>query len=222
MNIIDFLLIGIIALCVLNGSKQGLVRMVFSLGKGLMSLFLAYLLMPIIADILKTTPVYTIIYDLFYNAMGQQVNTMQADLLSSISLPTAQVGFLEQLIASGSQAVSVPLDTQISMVSLYLTDLAINCLALIIASVVLGIVIEIVGNALNIVAHIPGLNLLNRLGGMVIGFFAGVLIAFLVFNIGGVLLALNPSLSPIIHLLNNSAASGILGTTSLMKLVLPK
>ena len=157
-DIILFVLIGIFAY---QGWRGGLIKMGFRLLSFIASIILAWLFYPILANFLKSTAVYGSILNKvsLTNAAGQ----------TQTAAPNALRDILDKNTAEFSQ-----------LVSQYLAGLVLNIIAFILLLIIIKLLILVLSKVLNLFASLPVIGFFNHAAGLVLGFFEGALIAFVI------------------------------------------
>lgn len=196
MNVIDFAIIGVIALCVLFGFYRGFIQSLLNLGGCLLSFAGAFWLFPKLADavsanteIVRLISSYTdsgsVLGDL--DLSSRAVTTLSA---SNIDAIVAKAGLPEPigrlLQANLTEKVFTPLGNLATTVGDYVNQtilsVSINVLCFILCFVACFIVVTILINLLKSVFHFPVLKQLDGLAGGVFGFVIGCVLCFVVFT----------------------------------------
>ena len=195
MNLIDYIIIGIVGVSVLFGFYRGFVSSVLNAGGGLLAFGLSFVLYPRLAElvqgneeIVRTLLHYTDASSRLGDLNLAITNVMQlgqqgiADVLSKVSLPAP----LDALLASNLQN-QVYAASGISTVSDYVSQTVvqagINILCFLASFIVLYILISILVNAIKAVFRLPILKQLDWLAGGVFGFLRGLLICLACFTL---------------------------------------
>ena len=176
MNVLDIIIIAIIALCVLAGYYKGLIRTIYRIVSFVIAAFVAFRLSPYVARLLRQTEVFPTlqagishfmnIETLFANALGPQA---QEGIINSLPIPAV----LQTLLLSHNTPDMFEI-LQVSTIEEYvagfLANMLITGLAVLLVFVLAMIALAIIGSALNIVSNLPVINLVNSLGGAIFGF----------------------------------------------------
>lgn len=197
MNVIDVMVIAVIALCVLLGMYRGFIQSVLNLGGSLLSVVGSFWLFPKIADVLSANTdltrlisTYTdsgsLLGDLDLSSMA--VNALSADNISAIvsraDLPTPIDTLLSHHL---QQQVFSPLGDLATTVGDYvnqtLLSVSINVLCFVLCFALCFIVSTILINLLRAVFRFPVLKHLDWLVGGAFGFLLGVVICFVAFTV---------------------------------------
>ncbi|MBQ8653346.1 MAG: CvpA family protein [Clostridia bacterium] len=204
MNIVDYVVIGIVALSVLFGFYRGFVSSVLNMGGGLVSFGLSFLLYPKLADIIRgdTELVRTLLH---YTDASSRIGDLElaitnvatmtregiADLVSKVTLPPPFDALLqlnlETQAFSGSGVTTVA-----DYVSQTILNASINILCFVVCFAALYIVISILINAIKAIFRFPVLKQLDWLAGGVFGFLRGILLCYAAFAIVPLILTMVP------------------------------
>lgn len=204
MNIVDYVVIGVMALSVLFGFYRGFVSSVLNMGGCLISFGLSFLVYPKLADVIRgdTELVRTLLH---YTDASSRIGDLEtaitnvatmtregiADLVSSLTLP-APFDQLLQLNMETQAFASSGVTTVSEYVSQTILNASINILCFLVCFVVLFIVISLVQGAIKAIFRFPVLKQLDWLAGGVFGFLRGVLICYAAFTIVPLVLTVVP------------------------------
>lgn len=196
MNVIDFCIILLIALCVLFGFYRGFLQSLLNLGGSLLSLVGAFWLFPKLADALSSnTEIVRLISS--YTDSGSILGDLD---LSSRAVDTLSASNIEAIVAKAnlpdpmgkllqanlSEKVFSPLGSLATTVGDYVNQtilsVSINVLCFIVCFLVCFIVITILVNLLRTVFRFPVLKQLDWLAGGAFGFVIGCVLCFIVFT----------------------------------------
>lgn len=196
MNIIDFIIIGIVALCVLFGFYRGFIQSVLNLGGGLLSLAGSFLIFPKIADAVSgNTDITRIIssytdsssllgnLDLSSQAVSSLTDSRIAEIVQKANLPAPVDTLLSHNL---SQQVFSPLGNLATNVGDYVNQtilsVSINVLSFLVCFAACFVVSAILINMLRAVFRFPMLKQLDWLAGGLFGFGLGVALCFVIFT----------------------------------------
>lgn len=204
MNIVDYVVIGVMALSVLFGFYRGFVSSVLNMGGCLISFGLSFLVYPKLADVIRgdTELVRTLLH---YTDASSRIGDLEtaitnvatmtregiADLVSSLTLP-APFDQLLQLNMETQAFASSGVTTVSEYVSQTILNASINILCFLVCFVVLFIVISLVQGAIKAIFRFPVLKQLDWLAGGIFGFLRGVLICYAAFTIVPLVLTVVP------------------------------
>ena len=204
MNGLEIAVIIGLLLFVAYGLHAGLVRMLAALLSLVLSVILISASLPYMTAFLREhTPLYETLKDRcsgmvtqvidsgLSSLYGQEAETLSIDTLSLNETEQIQViqslklpEFIKEQILDGntkegyrSRGVSTFLD----YLTAWLASLILNILAFVITVLLVTILIRILIALLRILAEVPGISLLNRLGGGIIGLVQGLCVLWLFF-----------------------------------------
>ncbi|MEA5015656.1 MAG: CvpA family protein [Candidatus Limiplasma sp.] len=196
MNIIDFIVIGIVALCVLFGFYRGFIQSVLNLGGCLLSFVGSFLIFPKIADAISgNTDITRMIssytdsssllgsLDLSSQAVSSLTDSRIAEIVQTANLPTPVDTLLSHNL---SQQVFSPLGNLATNVGDYVNQtilsVSINVLSFLVCFVGCFVVLTILTNLLRAVFRFPVLKQLDWLAGGLFGFMLGMALCFVAFT----------------------------------------
>ena len=175
INILDIIILGIIALCVLAGYYKGLIRTVYRLISFVIAMFIAFQISPYVARFLRQTQIFPSLQvaisrfmnfeALFATVAGPQA---QANVIDSLPLPAALQALLHSYNTPDMFEI-LQVSTIEDYVTGFLANMVITGLAILLVFVVAMIAFTIVGGAIDIVSKLPVINLINRIGGALFG-----------------------------------------------------
>lgn len=196
MNVIDYGIIGLIALCALLGFYRGFVQSLLNLGGCLLSFLGAFWIFPTMADALSSnteivrlissyTDSGSILGDL--NLSSRAVSTLSQSNIAAIveraNLPDPLGRLLE---ANLTEKVFSPLGNLATTVGDYINQtilsVSINVLCFILCFVLCFLVITILTNLIRTVFRFPVLKQLDWLAGGVFGFVIGCVLCYVAFT----------------------------------------
>ena len=197
MNIIDIIVIAIIALCVLLGMYRGFIQSVLNLGSGLISVAGSFWLFPKLSDVLSANTgltrmisTYTdsgsLLGDLDLSSMAVRARSAEniSAIVSRANLPTP----IDTLLTHNLQKqVFSPLGDLATTVGDYVNQtilsVSINVLCFVLCFIICFAVTTILINLVRAVFRFPVLKHLDWLAGGAFGFLLGVVICFVAFTI---------------------------------------
>lgn len=204
MNIVDYIIIGVIALSLLMGIYRGFVSSVLNTGGCVASFFLAFKAYPFLADSIRNNGdlVRTLLHytdassrigdlELAITNVAQLTTSKITEIIGKVQLPPPfdtllQVN-LEQQAYRGAG-----IDTVSDYVSQTILNASINIICFLVCFAVIFIAISIVVNLLRAVFRFPILKQLDWLAGGAFGFLRGVLICYAIFAVVPLVLTMVP------------------------------
>ena len=204
MNLIDYIVLGVVGVSVLFGFYRGFVSSVLNVGGGLLAFGLSFVLYPTMAgliqgneEIVRTMLHYTDASSRLGDLNLALTNVVQlgqqgiAEVLGKVSLPPPLDALLESNLTSQAYAAS-GVSTVADYVNQTIVQAGINILCFLVCFVVLYIVLSIVINAIKAVFRLPLLKQLDWLAGGVFGFLRGLLICAAAFTLVPLVLTVVP------------------------------
>ena len=196
MNVIDYGIIGVIALCVLFGFYRGFIQTLLNLGGCLLSFAGSFWLFPRLSDAVSSnTEIVRLISS--YTDSGSLLGDLD---LSSRAVDTLSSSNVEAIVAKANlpepigkllqanltEKVFSPMGNLASSVGDYVNQtilsVSINVLCFIACFALCFLVVTIVINLIKSVFHFPVLKQLDWLAGGAFGFVIGCVLCFIVFT----------------------------------------
>ncbi|NLL39251.1 MAG: CvpA family protein [Clostridiales bacterium] len=190
MNIVlDLILIGILALCVLSGYKKGLILGI----SGILALVVAFYGANLVAETFSSD-FTSMIEPMISNAVSGAVDESQEELPADEDdgeQEVYQVSYdsLKKLgvLETTAKKLAGELKDELREVGSSLKSAIVHKLSgaiayaalLIIVFVLIIIVFKLLANAINFAFKLPGLNLINGIGGAALGFVKGMILLFI-------------------------------------------
>jgi len=187
MNVLDFVAIGIVIVCVIIGYRQGLIRTVYRLASFFLAIFLTTRLYPYMARLLRATPLFTSIQARIASAMNLDgivggVNEVtaarQTQIINGLPLPETLRGILHSANTPDMHEI-LRVTTVEEYISGFLANIAINVIAVIVTFLLVLLILWLLGRALDIVGRLPIVRTFNHAGGVVFGLILGVFLAWI-------------------------------------------
>lgn len=197
MSWVDLLVVFIFVFFVLLDLKRGLVQSLASVVSFVVSLVVASLLYKSVFQFLvEKTEVYQGLQEFLSKrfSLGDAPGGVMS--LDFDKLPRAVAAILEELVEGAGTA-------ELNAVT-SLTDMILYALCFLGIFLVVRIVIFLIAGLLDFVAKLPGLNILNKLGGLLMGFIEAAIVSLVVVNSAYTLSVLF-RMESVINALNNSS-----------------
>ena len=204
MNIVDLIIIGILALSVLVGLYRGFIASVASMGGCLVSLGLSFWLSPKLVGVIRSNPelIKTLMsytdassrlgdLDLSLTSVSSLSESGIAEILNRVSLPPP----LDTLLKTNleNQVFAPSGLTQVGdYISQTIVGAVLNVICFILCFVILLIIFHFVINFLKVVFRFPVLRQFNALVGGVFGLLRGALLCFVAFALLPLILTMVP------------------------------
>lgn len=228
MNIVDYIILGVVGLSVLFGFYRGFISSVVNTGGCLVAFGLSFVLYPRAAEFIqgKQEWVRTLLHytdassrlgdlELAITNVGTLTQQKITEIIDKVSLPGPLSKLLEANLENQVYAGSAGIDTVADYVSQTIVTACINIICFLVCFVLLYLAISILVNALKAVFRFPVLKQLDWLVGGVFGFLRGVVICYAAFAIVPLVLTVVP-LDFVSDLLNESAFAPIFNNGNLI------
>ena len=202
MNPVAWLTLVIVLICIIRGVKDGLVISVYRTFGFILAITIAMTAAPAVSNALIETPVYEVTYRQVQKTLfsenftpsaqaeaektddavpGQSVqadNSAENMLIGALPLPAF---IKEALIQNNNPAMYEALGiTEFrAYVAAYITKMLLHALVFIILMIVVSLLLHLIAKALDLVARLPVLHTLNKLGGLIFGFVNAVIVLWL-------------------------------------------
>lgn len=188
MSVLFAVVLIILAGFTLHGYIKGFVRVIFSLVSIILTIGLASWLSPYVSEVLEKTPVYENIQEKcvesikgkVQNEVGQDVENQEPIQIAGIELPREWQEIITQKAARATDGV-LEQSGIYQEIGNYVAGIIINMIACVLTFIIVLLILRILVNVLDLVAKLPVLSAMNRLGGVVAGAAEGVLIVWLMF-----------------------------------------
>lgn len=216
MNLLDIIIIAIIAFSVFSGAVRGFTLTVLRFASFLVSAFLAYILYPVVArllgsGVLSSLSVYAEGSEHIYNVdlAGQLVSSLTPNQIDTV-VQNANLPAPFDSVLHGNLTNQALASQHATTLGDYFNTTIVNVLLGIISFILLfllfRLILSIVINATNYVTRLPVLKQFNSLLGGALGLVRGILIVFVIFMIAPVVITLLPG-EPITQYINGSLLS---------------
>ena len=204
MNVVDYVIIGIIGLSLLVGIYRGFISTILNTGGCLISFFLSFKAYPVLADSIRNNGdlVRTLLH---YTDASSRIGDLElaitnvatltaekiTEILGKVSLPAP----LDTLLGVNLQQQAYS-PTGVSTVSDYVSqtilNASINIICFLVCFIAISLVLAIIVNLLRAVFRFPILKQLDWLAGGVFGFLRGVLLCYAIFAVTPLVLTAVP------------------------------
>ena len=186
MNTLDIIIIVIIALGALNGLVRGLIKTLFGLTSLIIAVILTWILTPGISEIvIDQTSFDEMISEQVVELLNIEekfdltLDTTEAvSTLNDLSLPG---NVIESLVENYTPQLmeSLNVDGIGAYVGGSLSIMAVKALVFVVVFILISVLINVVVTLLDLIARLPVLKQMNRIGGVVLGSLIGVLIIWI-------------------------------------------
>lgn len=168
INTADIVVVLIIVLFAVYGWRRGFMRSVIGLLSLAASIVLAYILRPIISDLLNASPLHNIVL----GSISERLNSSAAE--KAALLPKA----IQSAAESGTNALTSGMAAQ-------LTGFVINIISFILVLAAARLIILVAARILKTASKLPVIGLIDKAAGMFVGVVKAVVIVYVVLAIIG-------------------------------------
>lgn len=193
MNWIDIVILAIILVSAWVGMRKGFIYTMFKIFSFFLSAILAVKTYPYAAKILTQTSLYGNIKNAIFNKLmiQQQAQTPKLDgqakeaaanaIINNLKLPS----FLKSMIEKGLPNPSTLVDVNkiVDAISIQLTNIVIDMLALILIYIVIRICLFLLRHILQGIAKLPVFKQLDKVGGLSFGAVQGLLTVYIILTV---------------------------------------
>ncbi len=207
MNPVAWVTLVIVLICVIRGLADGLVISVYRTFGFILAIGIAISLTPVVSNALADTPVYELTYKQVQKALFSEnftpstqaegnsaaeagANDTGADnnAQTDISAENVLIGALplpafikEALINNNNPAMydALGITEFRSYVAAYITKMLLHAIIFILLMIIISLLLHMIAKALDLVARLPVLHTLNKLGGLIFGFVNAVIALWL-------------------------------------------
>ena len=173
------LLLGIVAFLLaagFYGYKRGIINIVLSLVAMVVTAILATMLTAPVGAVVKTaTPIYDNIYDAVYENVKEK-EVVNADTLENLNLPEELTKVINDKIEESGIDINGEADKFMKEASEQVANAIFKAGVFLVLFIILYIVIKILIKVLDVVAKLPLIKEINKLGGLAIGLIYGLFI----------------------------------------------
>jgi len=194
MNIVDYVVLGLIGLSVLFGFYRGFISTVLNSGGCLISLILSFILYPKAAAMIQGNQelVRTLLHytdassrlgdlELALTNVATLTSGKIAEVLAKVQLPPPLNTLLQVNLEQQVYGLSSGIDTVADYVSQTILTACINIICFLLCFAVIYIALALIVNLLKAIFRFPVLKQLDWLAGGIFGFLRGVLICYALF-----------------------------------------
>ena len=215
LNPLDIAVSAVILLFMILAAKRGLIKSLYKLLSFFISIFLANLLYPVIGRQLRQMESFNgWLTNLLAQSSGtdnfsnELTNAAQNLYISGLTLPDfMKFSLIEN---NNPEAYGILNATGFSeYIGNFLLNFTTNILAMLLAFAIIYLLMKLLGKLLDVVSMLPVISAFNRFGGLVIGFFQGVFVVWIVFACLSLLLS-RPNFAGFLDLLGSSGISAAL------------
>ncbi len=167
LNYIDIVVVVIIAFFSAWGYKRGFVKSIVGILSLATSFILAWLMYPIISQLLETFGVKTAIYESIQNVLYENMQNNSIETLPK---------FLQNAVIQGQQGI-------VDSAALGAAKMVLDIASFIVVLILSRVIIWIAKKLLIVVSQMPIISFFNRVAGLMLGAIEGVMIVFILFTV---------------------------------------
>ena len=212
IQLLDVIIIVVLVLFMYIGYRRGLIRTVFSLGSFVLAILLASYLYPIVAEWIRTTPVFTGLKEYIIRTMGLEevVQAQAEEVIASLPLPDLLYRALSQHNTPYIfELLNVHSNNIEEYIAGFFAGMAINIVAMVLVFIIVRLILGFLANVLDIVARLPVIKQFNRGGGLLLGLGQGMILVWLGLALMN-LFFLDPTTPELARLLDESLIAGMI------------
>lgn len=177
----EYILIAMLIVMVyflINGVRQGFLRVVFALMSSALALFIVAYMAPMVANFIKeNTGIYTAVYGNISGAISKMTlgQASETEAINSFNIPQV----IKMLLISNNTSetyTALLIDAFQDYIAAFMARMVVRIIALLIIFVFTKFILRSIGLMLDIIDKIPVVHGLNRLAGGVAGLLEGALL----------------------------------------------
>lgn len=194
MNIVDYVVLGVLGLSILFGFYRGFVSTVLNSGGCLVSLILSFILYPKAAALIQGNQelVRTLLHytdassrlgdlELALTNVATLTQSKIAEIVAKVQLPPPLDTLLQVNLEQQVYGINSGIDTVADYVSQTILTACINIICFLLCFALIYLALALVVNMLKAIFRFPVLKQLDWLAGGIFGFLRGVVICYAVF-----------------------------------------
>ena len=207
--LLDVIIIATLVLFMYLGYRRGLIRTLFNLVSFALSILLSIYLYPIVAEWLRSTPIYRALKDYIIRTMdlGSVIHMHAAELISSLPLPELLRRSLLVHHDTPNMFELLNVSTIEEYIAGFFAGMALNIIAMVLVFIIVRLILGLVSGMIDVVGRLPVIRHFNRGGGLILGVIQGVIIIWLGLAVIN-LFFLDPTRPELVRLLNESLLAG--------------
>ena len=173
MNILDLIVILILAYFIISGYFKGLLSSILEIGVFIMSIVIFRFLYPIISVLLVNTP----IYENFKNWIGTSLSNYGISASSNVLIEVGIPEFLSEKITGlfGKNIIDSVFGNAIEYISNLAFNIVTGIVTFIVVIIIVSILVIFIVKYLKLITKLPVVRQINKIGGVLIGGFMGIL-----------------------------------------------
>jgi len=180
-NIADFFVLIIIVISVFNAWHKGIIKTIFNLFSGILSIIVAKILYPVVTSIIRNTIIFdNIKATILEKIQNTDIANIQEEFIANLQIPDFfKLSLLENNTPEVYKYFNV--NSFQDYIASYAANFLISIFSAFIIIVVTFIIIRIIGKTLDFLSQAPVLNFLNHIAGAALGLGVAVIIIWITF-----------------------------------------
>ncbi|NMD38408.1 MAG: CvpA family protein [Christensenellaceae bacterium] len=195
MNVLDLIIIGIIAMSTIYGIYRGFIQSLISLGGSIVSVAISFLIYPSLVNYIATNPeiIHSLLYftdaDSLIGDLGlasTSINLVNRDMVSKLMDKLQLAKPIDTLLAQNIEYKVFSTTNALNLsdyVSQTIISVSINIISFLICYFAIFIIFSLVLNFIKGIFRFPLLKQLDGLAGGLMGFLRGIIFVFLFFTL---------------------------------------
>lgn len=217
--ILDLIIIGIILLCIIFGYKRGLVEVAFNLISFIIAIVLSLLLyQPVTNYIIDNTQFDENIKSIIVNHINPEEIQEQVEEpeKESDNLPDIVSNYIGKTI---SEAATTAKNNATEVVATNLSITVIKIITLILLFIFIRIVLCLLKFLTNMLAKLPVINSINKIGGIVYGIIEGLFIVYLILAIAMAISTMTGNAEVLTYINDSNLGKTMFNNNILLKII---
>ena len=181
MNFFDIILVVVVCLCAIQGLRRGLLRSIYGLVSFVASFFIAMFLYAPVVRLLRRTPLFTFLSRGISNALNlEELSSYAVQVGRSLIDVLPLHNFIrETLHINNNPGMYSMLNvaTIQDFVAAFFANLILVAIAILLIFILALLILNFLGHALDVVGRLPVISTFNDVGGLLIGFVFGIVMA---------------------------------------------
>ena len=226
-NIADIIVIGVLIIGLIWGINSGLVKMLTRIVYSVASFGASLLLYPVIAKFVRNTPVFSLLKEKLITSLGMEAmmdnytKQQEVGIINSLDLPD----ILKSKLLENNNSVIYDLvdaDGITDYIAGFMANMIINLVLVWLLFMIFMIILKLVLGSMELMAKLPVINNINKLGGAIAGVALSTIIIWVCFGIIYIFIAKPSIYNLYIHIESSTLASVLYDNNILLKLILER
>ncbi len=188
LNMADLIVIAILLIGLISGLSKGLVGMALKLVYSVASFGGAIIFYPVVSKLIRSTPLFDLIQNSILTSLDLDTKVevftkqQEVNIINSLNLPD----FIKEKLLENNNSVIYELlgtDSFFAYIAGFLTNMLINLVIVAVLFALFLLVLRIVFKGIELLAKLPIINGINKLGGAAAGLMLSVIIIWICFGL---------------------------------------